>query len=314
MKFKISSGIVCFVLCTTTGFGQDTQQPQQQQPQQQQPQQQPPPPPATVPGTPTQPKPTVELPPPVPKQTPTPPQERDTGGDAFSLDLAYWLTNESPSLFGGHADTTDLPGDMHFNGQKKYSLETQLTIPTGHENSVEFTYFRNQGTGNQVIPLESNYFGNQFAADDQIFTAYTIQVAKLSWNYLTWPYPSNGAKFRVKTLWEVQYAHISSALNAPADVNAVPTYGTAQAILPTLGMGIEYHPTRRVRLEMKASGFGIPHHDVIWDAEASAVLRVGRVEAFLSAKAYHFKTSPQGSQYFTSTLFGPLVGLRYMFR
>lgn len=256
----------------------------------------------------------MQLPPPVPKQTPTPPQERDTGGDAISIEAAYWLTNAAPNMYGGAGDTTDVFGDLRFTGQKKYSLMGVITIPTGKENSIELTYFRNQGTGNQIIGVAENFYGNPFAAGDQVFTTYTLQTAKLSWNYLTWPYPSNGAKFRVKTLWEVQMADISSTFNAPADVDAILTTGSKLVVLPTFGLGLEYHPAKHIRLELKGSGFGIPHHADLWDAQAALVARFSPIEVFFSAKAYHFKTSPQGDQYYSQTLIGPLLGIRYMFR
>jgi len=302
VKSIFLSGIVC-LLSASAGFGQQTPPPQQQQQ-----------PPTSVPGTPTQPKPTVQLPPPVPKQTPTPPQERDTGGDAFSVMAGYWQTTAAPSMYGGAGNTTGLPGDIRFNGDRKYALVAVGTIPTGHENSLEFTYFRNQGAGSQILAVNSNYFGNNFFAGDQLFTGYTVQSAKVSWNYLTWPYPSNGAKFRVKTLWEVQYVNISASFNAPADLDTTPGTGSKNVILPALGMGVEYHPNRRVRLELKGSGFGIPHHADLWDAQASVVLRFSQLEFFLSYKAYHYKTSPQADQYFSQTLLGPMIGIRYMFK
>ena len=313
MKLKFSSGIVCLLFGALASFAQ--QQPPSQPPPTQQPppaEQQPPPP--TVPGTPTNPNPTVQLPPPVPQQTPTPPQERDTGGDTFSIMPAYWFTNNQPVMRGGAGDTTLIPGDLHFNGNQKYALEGVITVPTGKENSVEFTYWRKQGAGTSVIGVTENFFGNNFAAGDSVLTRYTVQSMKLSWNYLTWPYPSNSAKFRVKTLWEVQYVGISSTFDAPLDVDAVATSGSKTVILPTLGMGVEYHPSRHVRLEMKASGFAIPHHSDIWDAQAAVVLRYGRIELFLSEKGYHYKSSPQGDQYFTQTLLGPFGGIRYMFK
>ncbi len=304
MKSTISTRIVCVFFCVAAAFGQ-------QPPPSTPPDQQPPP---TVPGTPATPKPTVQLPPTVPKPTPTPKQERDTGGDAFSIEAAFWQTHEAPKMYGGAKDVTGLPGDFFFNGAKKYSLEGVATIPTTHEDSLEITYFRNQGTGDQVIPKLSNYFGNNFAAQDQIFSSYTLQTAKVSWNYLTYPYPSNGAKFRLKTLWEVQFAHITSTFSAPADLNAVTTFGAKNVILPTFGLGIEYHPVKKVRIEVKGSGFGIPHHADIWDAQAFLVWRVAKAEVFLGGQAYHYKTSPQGDHYYSQTLAGPLVGVRYLFK
>jgi hypothetical protein len=344
VKVTVSRGFVCLLFGALMSFGQaqssqDGQAPPQSQTQasdgdsqtpaqqQQPPAQQPPPPaqqtppaqpaqpqPPSVPGTPQIPKPTVQLPPTLPPQTPTPPQERDTGGDTLSLALFYWLTSAQPILRGGAADTTFLDGNLNFIGNKKYALEGIVTIPTGHENSLEFTYVRKQGFGNSIIPTTENFFGNNYTAGDLVITRYTLETLKLSWNYLTWPYPSNGAKFRVKTLWEVQYAGIGSTYDAPLDPDATPASGNKSVILPTLGLGWEYHPARHFRLEMKASGFGIVHHADIWDAQFSAVARYGKIELFLSYKGYHFKTSPKSDQYFTETMLGPIAGVRLMFR
>ena len=49
----------------------------------------------------------------------------------------------------------------------------------------------------------------------------------------------------------------------------------------------------------------------IYDAEASAVYRMGRYELSVGAKVFHFKTSPQNSQYFIATYPGVFVAFRY---
>jgi hypothetical protein len=326
VKLTLSSGIVCLLFGALAGFAQqppsgdpalsqDQAASQEPPPAQQPPPTQQPPPPVTAPGTPSIPKPTVQLPPPVPPQTPTPPQERDTGGDTFSIMALYWLNNDQPVMRGGAGDTTFLQGNLHFTGNKKYAYEGVITIPTGRENSLEFSYWRKQSFGTSVIGNTTyNFFGNNFAPGDSVLTRYTLQGMKLSWNYLTWPYPSNGAKLRVKTLWEVQYVGIGATFDAPADPDAIPTNGNKSVILPTLGLGVEYHPARHVRLEMKASGFGIVHHSDIWDVQAAVVLRYGKLEFFLSEKGYHYKTSPRGDQYFTQTILGPIGGIRLMFK
>ena len=332
MKLTFSSGIFCVLFGALAGFAQqappsggqvlspdqpvsqDQPASPQQPPAQQPPPDQQPPPPVTAPGTPSIPKPTVQLPPSVPPVTPTPPQERDTGGDGFSIMAAYWINNDQPVMRAGGSNYTLLPGDLHFTGNKKYSYAGVITIPTSRENSLEFTYMRKQGFGTSVISETSNFFGNNFAAGDAINTRYTLQTMKLSWNYLTWPYPSNGAKLRVKTLYEVQYVNIGTTFDAPLDPDAVPTSGSKSVILPTLGAGVEYHPAKNIRLEMKASGFGIPHHSDIWDVQAAVVFRYSRFEILLSEKAYHYKTGPYSDQYFTQTLIGPFFGLRYLFK
>jgi hypothetical protein len=69
--------------------------------------------------------------------------------------------------------------------------------------------------------------------------------------------------------------------------------------------------TKHLRWELKGSGFGIPHHADIWDAQADVALRLSAFEIQVGARAYHFKTSPSTDQYFTDTLDGAYVGIRY---
>jgi hypothetical protein len=190
-----------------------------------------------------------------------------------------------------------------------------LSIPTGHENSLQVSYFRKQGQSNTTL-TNSDYvfFGNTFAQGDVVAAHYTLQDIKLSWNYLTYPFPSAGAKWRIKTLWEVQWVDIRAGFDAPADANSTTTEGRKDIILPTLGAGVEYHPSRNVRFELKGSGFAIPQHANIYDAEASLVLRLSRVEVLLGGKVFHYHTSAQADQYFNQTMFGPYAGARWIFK
>jgi hypothetical protein len=206
------------------------------------------------------------------------------------------------------------PGDLHFPGNAKVAEGAVITFPTGHENNLEFTYLQAGGQGSTILGATENFFGNDFTGGDTVASNWHIRAMKLSWNYLTYPYPSNGAKFRLKTLWEVQYVGASSSFDAPADVNAVSTQGSKSVVLPTLGLGIEYHPAKRVRFEAKASGFGILHHAVIWDAEGSLVVRIGKIEAIAGDRLLHYKTSPKADEFLNQTVGGPYVGLRWVFR
>jgi len=97
-------------------------------------------------------------------------------------------------------------------------------------------------------------------------------------------------------------------------VNAAPVVGIKTIIRPTFGVGIEYHPVKRVRLEMKASGFWFPHRGEIYDGEASLVIRGFHFEVLGGGRIYHVKTSPQSDQYFTQTMWGPYAALRLMTR
>jgi hypothetical protein len=280
------------------------------------PQQQTPPPtvpsPATVEPTPPIPKPVVQTP-----TKPVPPpdlHEHDTGGDGWSVEPIFWLTHAAPTVRQGLANQALDPGNLAFPDRSKFSEGVEITVPTLHEDSLDFTAFVVKGQGNSVLGTSEAYFGNLYAVGDTLATNYYTKSYKLSWNYLTYPYPSNGAKFRLKTLYEIQYVSIGSSFDAPGDVNAAPIYGTSSLFRPTFGAGFEYHPVRRVRFEMKASGFALPHHGDIWGSEASLVVRGWHFEASAGARIFHYKTSPQEAQYFTQTMWGPYGGIRFLWR
>jgi len=274
--------------------------------------------PAQQPGTATQAPPAAPIP---PKK-----EDRDTGGDFFSIEPFFWDVKKAPVLRLGYAGeftqnpygmtiyNQTTPGNLNFPGGSKYSDGIVLTVPTPKENSVQFTFWRVQGSGNTTAATDLILFGNSFAMNDALVTSYAFQDYKLSWNYLTYPYPSHGSRFRFKTLWEFQFLNVTTLTSAPLDVNALNTTGNKHIFLPTLGAGIEYHLAKSLLFELKASGFGIIHHMDIWDTEASLVWRIGHLEAFVGAKGFHFKTSPKADQYFIDTLLGPDAGLRWIFK
>jgi hypothetical protein len=296
---KLAIGLLCCF--TAFSFAQDTPPPQQ--------------PPPTAPGTPPTPKPRVELPPqPQGQPSKAPPPERDTGGDYLSIMPFYWQTPNALHLRKSADSTATQEGYLNIPSNKNYAYGGILTIPTSHENSLQFTYWRKQDHGNSVLAVDSSFAGDVFSAGDFLNSHYTMQYMKLSWNYLTYPYPSAGAKFRVKTLWEVQYVTVNTTIDAPFDANSTTTEVRKSVILPALGMGIEYHPAKHVLLELKGSGFGIPHHADLYDVEGNIVVRASRLEFVLGGQVFHFKTSPHGDNYYFATLYGPYAGLRYIFK
>jgi hypothetical protein len=269
-------------------------------------------PPTTVEPTPPIPKPTVQLPPPRPAPPVT--TERDTGGDVYSIEPMYWLTHSAPTVRQGRANTAIDPGELGFPGRSKFAPGVIITVPTGHENSIEVSAFQVKGHGNSYLGVTQSFFGNEYAIHDILATDYVVKSYKVSWNYLTYPYPSANSKFRFKTLYEIRYTSVTADFNAPLDVNAAPVQGSKSSIRPSLGAGIEYHPVRHVRFEAKASGFGFPHHGDIYDAEASLVVRGPHLEVMAGGRIFHFKTSTNADQYFTQTMWGPYGGLRLIWK
>jgi hypothetical protein len=66
-----------------------------------------------------------------------------------------------------------------------------------------------------------------------------------------------------------------------------------------------------VELQINGSGFTVPHHATIADADGSLGYRLGAVELIVGGRFFHFKTSTQNAEYFKTTLQGGYAGLRF---
>ena len=81
--------------------------------------------------------------------------------------------------------------------------------------------------------------------------------------------------------------------------------------ISTLGVGVAYYLSPHFRVEANGSGFAIPHHSSIWDADASANYRYGHFELRVGGKAFHYKTSTGSDFFMHNTMGSAFVGLRW---
>ena len=237
--------------------------------------------------------------------------------ERWSIEPFYWLTTTRPYLRGGAAafdyENLDYPG----NG--KHTPGLAITIPISRAGTLVFSGFVAKGESNSTAPQNLDLFGTGYASGDFLSSNYTIKNFKLSFQDLLFPFPrKQGQKWHIKTLWEVQYASISTNINAPLApttdssgnlINNVAT-GNRRVIYPSFGLSGEYHLTKNLEVQGYASGFTIPHRSTIGDAEGFIGYRIGVVELEAGGKFYHFKTSAQNAEYFKTTLWGPYVALR----
>jgi hypothetical protein len=271
---------------------------------------------------------TLPEPPPV---TPTPAPKiiapellYDTSDGFTSVKLFYWYAQTDPSMFTGKGAPSNVDSTVSFQGKTKATPGVELSFPAGKNNSIRVSYFRTQGTGNTTAVTPPTTRGNSvwsadFNPGDYLATSYTLQNVKISLDYLSWPFPLENRRFRFKTLWEVQYTTIRSGVSAPfapetdSSGNAIQTSGSGSNwfIWPSLGVGVEIMASKHFRFEAKGSGFGIPHHAAIWDADAFFAYKSGQWEIDFGGKAFYFKTSPQKEEYVYGTMPGAYVGIRW---
>ena len=184
---------------------------------------------------------------------------------------------------------------------------------------VVFSGFITKANSSTTATDDVTLFGNWFSQGDFLTMSYTVKDFKLSFQDLLDPFPKReGQKWRLKTLWEVQYAGISTNINAPlaptTDASGNPlvtsTTGSRNLIYPTIGLAAEFHPVRNLQFQFSGSGFGLPHHGTIGDAEALIGYRISHIELVAGEKYFHFRTSPENTEYFATTLVGAYGALR----
>jgi hypothetical protein len=233
------------------------------------------------------------------------------GEGKISIGVWGWLPRGEPVFDKGKLAPTTETSHLRFAGTPSLGRGISATIPAGGHNAIRITYFDTKASGNLTASNNLALWDQGFSAGDAISTYYKLQSGKFSYEFLTWPYPVGSRRFRLKTLYQVQYAKIQSIFNAPLSATAFgPATGSKTLILPALGVGIADYLSRDVHFDVNASGFVLPHK-ALGDVDASMSFRFGRLELQLGGKVYYFKTSTGSDFFMKGLLAGPFVGLKF---
>lgn len=252
-------------------------------------------------------------------QTPQPPSVQNPKPAApdypdprtLTLGIFYWITGPgtNPSLTTGRAATdNETLSDL---GKAHRSPGIELSIPISRTGELRFEGSITKGDGNQTASADTALFSTQFYKGDLLATQYQVERAKLYLDDLLYPHKFPVAKFRVKSLWEVQFVRIKSTIDAPLVLSGETSTGSRQLVFPTFGLAAEYAIAPHVLFRASGSGFGLYHKADLWDGEATLAYRRGAWEIVGGGKAFHFKTSPNSTQYMSATITGAFVGLRW---
>jgi hypothetical protein len=248
-------------------------------------------------------------PPPLPPKVPE--VLRQDEGDP-SLDGLAWLPVGHPSFNKGQATTSTVASNATLQGQAKLAWGGNLRIPAGPHSAFRLSYFDTHASGNFIAGTDLNLWSSGYNAGDYLSTTYRLRSFGLSYDFLTWPYPARNRRFRLKTLWQFQYASLKSTFDAPLSANPPsPGTGSKSIYLPGLGLGVTEYLSNNFRIEALASGFDIPSHAALANAEADIAYKFGRLELRVGGKVFYYKTSPQADFYMKGLLAGGFAGLRF---
>ena len=290
-------------------------------------------PPAQTPPTPISPDqptstaPIVVAPPELPKY----PDVRLPGEYGFYIGIDGWDPTQQPIFNHGRNSGLTNSSYVTFQGKAKTGKGAEFGIALGLHNSLHLSYLETRAAGDFTTPVILTVAGGQtYAAGTLVSTDHNIQDVKISFDYLTWPYPVESRKFRLKTLYQVQYVAAKAGFDAPLlplvdangniilDANGNPiSYAASETkwfILPTFGVSATQYITRNIRLEASADGFAIPHHSTLYEGESTLNVRLNHFELRGGAKLFHFKTSTSQDFYLKGTLASVFFGIRWYSR
>jgi hypothetical protein len=238
----------------------------------------------------------------------------------YQFEVDYWFAHGQPSLRGGEEFAFSGGSVLDYPGKAENAFAAQIVIPLPSRSDIRVVGFSLHGNGTTTLTSNNTYFSTPFVAGDYLSPSYTLQNVRISYEYLSLPWPPETKKWRLYTLYEVQYTNMKTVIDAPfkapIDVNGNPVTTTATGshylLYPTFGLKLEYPATQTVRLELEGSGFGIPSHAGQWNADATAAFHFrDNFELRVGGKAFFVKTSPNSSEYFSELVYGAYVGLRY---
>ena len=267
--------------------------------------------------------PNIKQPPPLPPQ---PPEKSMAEEGKVSVGIYGWLGRGQPTIDAGPVFGQDFfgntiklpqfpPSRLQLQGHPKQIPGFDLTIPAGKHHLIRASYFRATASGDvNSLPGPLILWAGNYTKGELLSTNYKLQNVKISYDFLSWPYPLGSKKFRVKTLWEFQYTTVNSAFDAPlaSTVNGPNSASGHKSIYaPAIGLGMAYYFSSNFRFEANGSGFMIPHHWTLGDADGDFAYKIGRIELRVGGQVFHFRTSPKSDYYLRGTLAGALVGLRF---
>jgi hypothetical protein len=280
------------------------------------------PPPAEEQPTP---KSVIAQPPPPPPKVP---DVRRPGESGFWVGVEGWFPTQQPNQFGGRQNTiTTNSTHLPFEGKPKYAQTVEAGLAVGLHNTLKFTFTNFRAAGDFTTPVIVSAFGQTYSGGTYLSTNYHVQQGKLSYEFLTWPYPVGSKKFRLKTLWQVQYTNVSAVFDSPLnyfdsngnlilDSSGQPINlagaGTKHILSPEFGLGFVYYPSRHVRIEANGAGFGFPHRYSIWDGDFAISYRaLSHFEIRGGARGLGFKTSTNSDYYIRGNFVAAFIGVRW---
>jgi hypothetical protein len=288
-----------------------------------------------IPGAAQEEKPEARLPPPpiprdiqqAPALPPKAPDVRQPGETGFYIGILTWIPRGTPFMNRGRGAAFDDQSYIDLQGKPKLDRGVEVGMALGAHNTLRMNVMESRASGDVTATKDLQLWEQTYDSGEYLTTDYRLRAGYLSFDYLTWPYPVESRRFRLKTLWQLRYTAVRTGFDAPkkslldefdqplvdasGNLLSYAAKGEKWFLSPAFGLGVAYYAGRHFRVEANGSGYTWPRRNTLWDTDASANLRFGHFEFRVGAKAFHFKTSTKDDFYMRGTVASGFVGLRW---
>ena len=245
------------------------------------------------------------------------------GEAGWNIGLTGWLPTGNTFTDKGHAADFTSASKLQLAGKSKGAVGAEIGIAAGLHNSIRISYFNSKLSGTTTAPNDLVIFSQGYLKGDELSTNANLTDYKISYEYLTWPYPAGGRHFRLKTSVAgavhhheddfrraYQIVHTGQQRNL-TDYSA---RGSKSYITPAFGLGFHEYASRNFRFEANASGFGCRPSLNLLDTDAMMAYRAGKIELRAGGKGFLFRTRPRSDYLYRGSTGGLFVGLPLVFR
>ena len=242
------------------------------------------------------------------------------GEAGVAIGLFGWAPFGNNYIDKGHAADFSGLSFLQMAGTSHGAYGINVDVAAGLHNTLSASYFVAKTSGGFNAPTDLVLFGESYSAGEALTSATKLSDAKISFDYLTWPYPVERRHFRLKTLWQVHYVTMRSTFDDPiksatpdstGTITSYATIGSKSFFSPAFGLGIHEYAARNLHFEANVSGFALPHRWQLVDTDASVSYRIGAFDLRGGVKVFHYRTSPKDDYFFRGTIAGAFVGLRW---
>ena len=153
-------------------------------------------------------------------QTPPPaipkvPDVRQPGEYGWWAEINGWIPVQKAYIDKGKAAAFTTESFANLEGRPKYAEGAEIGMAVGLHNALRFSYFETKAAGDFRATNDLHLWTQDYLSGELISTNYRLQNGKISFEYLTWPFPVESRRFRLKTLWQVQYTGVRTEFGLP---------------------------------------------------------------------------------------------------